>query len=79
MCLGALGRGPAVEVIAGEHSPYIGQATATEIIERVFEAEPRVPFGWALLRPGAQATLESRNLTVERADGRTVTLEVATS
>lgn len=79
MCLQALGRGPAVEILAGQYSPYIGQATATEVIERVFEAEPRVPFGWALLRPGAQAILEGRSLTVERADGRALTLEVTTS
>jgi hypothetical protein len=79
MCLWALGRGPAVEILAGEYAPYIGQATATEVIERVFEAEPRVPFGWALLRPGAQAILEGRSLMIKRADGRAFTLEVTPS
>ena len=79
ICLRALGPGPAVEIVAGEYSPYIGQATATEVIERVLAADPRVPFGWALLRPGAHATLEGRHLMVERADGRSFTLEVTTS
>lgn len=75
LCLRTLGRGPAVEVLAGEYSPYIGQATAIEVIERVLDADPRMPFGWALLRPGAQATIEGRRLRVERADGRAFTLE----
>ncbi len=76
MSLRALGPGPAFEVIVGHYSPYIGQATAIEVIERLCEADPGVPFGWALLRPSAQATFEGRSVAVERADGRAFTLEV---
>lgn len=71
----ALGPGPAFDVLPGLYSPYIGQAVPTDVIERAFDAAPRAPFGWALLRPGARAALDGRTVTVQRADGRTFTLE----
>jgi len=76
MRLGVLGPGPPHKVRAGRYSPFIGQAVPIEVIERPLQAGPRVPVGWALLRPGARAILEGRRLVVQRADGRTLTLEV---
>lgn len=76
ICPLVLGPGPRYAIRSGSHSPYIGQSAPTEVIERVLEAAPRVPFGWSLLRAGAKAVLEGRSLLVQRVNGQTFTLDV---
>lgn len=74
--LSLLGSGPGARAEPGEHSPYLGAATPIEVIERALDVDPRVPFGWALLRPGARAVLDAHCLSIERRDGRTLALDV---
>lgn len=72
----ALGAGPEPLVIAGEYAPHFGVRRPISVIERVLEARPLVPFGWALLRQGAHAILEDRRLTVTLLSGRSVVVEL---
>lgn len=71
----ALGAGPEPLVISGEYAPHFGVRRPIDVIERVLEAQPHVPFGWALLRQGAHAILEDRRLSVKLVSGRSVVVE----
>ena len=74
--LRALGPGPEATVGAGEYAAFLGVRTAIEVVERRGRIEPGVGFGWALLRPGAQATLDGRTLTLKRRSGDSMKVEL---
>jgi len=74
--LAALGPGAEPRSERAKLSPYLGVATPIEVVERAFEPDPGVPFGWALLRPGAQAALDGRHLSIERRDGSSLALDI---
>ena len=71
-----LGAELTVSVTAGAYAPYLGVQREIEVIELAGAVPPGVPFGWALLRPGAEASLEGTALTLTRRDGARVTLQL---
>jgi hypothetical protein len=66
MAVAALGPGSPPRVVATRHSPYLGVAVSSSALERRFRARPGETFGWALLRPGAEAELDAGRLRVMR-------------
>lgn len=69
-----LGPGPAPVVAGGAYAPYLGVQTTIQVIQRTGMSYANVPFGWALLRPGAHAKLDGRCLTVTRRGGGHISL-----
>ena len=72
----ALGSGPPAVAEGGAYSPYFGRQVPATVIRRDLLCEPHTPFGWALLRPGAAATLSDGVLTIERPERETLRLVV---
>jgi uncharacterized heparinase superfamily protein len=68
----ALGSGSPPRVVATRHSPYLGTAVSSNALERRFQVRPGETFGWALLRPGAEAELDAGRLRVTLAGRRIV-------
>jgi hypothetical protein len=68
--LRALGEGPVPTVEARRYAPFLGNVTDAPVVVRRLDPPPGAVFGWALLRPGAEATLEGDRLQVRRRDGR---------
>ena len=62
----ALGPGPPPMAKDGAYSPFLGRQVPASVIRRDLSCEPGVPFGWALVRPGTDVTLNDGVLAVER-------------
>jgi Heparinase II/III-like protein/Heparinase II/III N-terminus len=50
----------------GRYAPFIGTLQRTTVVEQIGDVEAQAPFGWTLLRPGAEARLTGDVLTVTR-------------
>ncbi len=73
----ALGSGATPSLTTGRYSPYLGVVHPIAVIEYALDVAPHVPFGWALLRPGASATMEDGCLRVRRVSGAIFDLELS--
>ena len=66
----ALGEGATVTRRPGDYAPYLGTRLSTDLLEDRREIEPDVPFGWSLLREGAEVTeLRDGCVVIARRDG----------
>jgi hypothetical protein len=74
--IATLGEGPPADLEAGVHSPYLGVQRPAPVLTRRLRPAPGAPFGWALLRPGAEARLEGGRLHVDRRGGGRLSLDV---
>jgi hypothetical protein len=72
----ALGTGAVARVTPGRYAPYLGVAMPIDVIEYASDVAPLAPFGWALLRPDARATIEDGRLLIERARHAPLELEL---
>jgi hypothetical protein len=52
----------------GRYAPFIGTVQPTSVVEQTGDVEAKAPFGWALLRPAAEAHLTGDILTLTRAN-----------
>lgn len=65
-----IGEQLAVRERAGVYAPYLGRMEEIAVLEQHGSVAPRAPFGWSLLRAGAEVVaLDAERLTVRRAAG----------
>jgi uncharacterized heparinase superfamily protein len=68
--VGTIGAGPAVREREGVYAPHLGRMEEIAVLEQHGTVAPYAPFGWSLLRPGAEVVaLDAEYVTVRRAAG----------
>ncbi|MDX6277574.1 MAG: hypothetical protein QOJ72_1702, partial [Nocardioidaceae bacterium] len=72
-----LGPGPEPTERRDRVAPYLGRFDPAVVLERRMEAQPGVPFGWALLRSDASVRIEGTILQIHRGRRADVVVELA--